>query len=144
MNTTHLQAAKRFAKAASLGLAVLAASAQAGTHIDMTVDATAQCVQVGGGTHNAFSSVNLPIGTWTVGIVSSTVNLCYPEGDCPQSQVNLTLYGSDYPYAQPMIVKPGAKQVIEVTTPNDSAWGYITDAFCADNAGSTVVRFTKK
>ena len=144
MNTIHLQRAVRFAKAASLGLAVFAASAQAGTHIDMTVDALAQCVDVRGGTYNAFSSLALPIGTWSVSILSSTVNLCDPEGYCPQAQVSLSLYGSDFPYMQPMVVKPGTKQTIEVTTPNDSAWGYITDIGCGDNTGSTVVRFTKK
>jgi len=144
MNILRLQHAKRLAKAACFGLVVFAASAQASTHIDLTVDANAHCITAGGGTYNVFPRIALPIGTWRMTVLSSTVDLCPTIGYCPQPEVNLSLFGSDFPYEKAMVAKPKVRQTIEVTAPNDSVWGYITDEFCPDNSGTTVVRFTKK
>jgi len=125
---------KTLTSAVLLSAVATAASAGVPTY---TVDGLANCLETSTGTSPGFVRVDLAPGTYKASVVRSTLanNPGYP--DVIDSNVALIV---DF-YTQGTFAQ-GKPLKFTVSNPNGSpVWVYYVDSFCADNAGSTVVKF---
>jgi hypothetical protein len=122
---------------AAAALALTAGAASAGGNV--TVDALAQCLDFGTGTTPGFVYVNLAPGQYKASVVSSTTVFNQQRPDEITSTVaviqDLAVVGAiSLTKSMSLSVTDGGSVDIRL---------FITDSVCADNSGSTIVKFKK-